>query len=195
MRLLIMGPPGAGKGTQANAIAQRHAIPAISSGDIFRDNIKRHTPLGERVVEIIARGDFVPDVLTTSLVFQRITEPDCWRGWLLDGYPRTAGQVEALDIVLAETATKLDAVIVLTADEAALVERMLKRAEIEGRADDNADSIRHRIEVYHQQTADVIALYRERGLVVEVDAVGPVDEVRDRIAAALDARSSEGEAG
>lgn len=194
MRLLIMGPPGAGKGTQADAIAQRHSVPAISSGDIFRDNIKRHTPLGERVVEIIARGDFVPDVLTTSLVFQRITEPDCWRGWLLDGYPRTAGQVEALDIVLAETGTKLDAVIVLIADEAALVERMLKRAEIEGRPDDNADSIRHRIEVYHQETAEVIGLYRERGLVVEVDAVGPVDEVRGRIAAALDARSG-GDAG
>ena len=186
MRLLIMGPPGAGKGTQATGIAQRYSIPAISSGDIFRDNIKRHTPLGERVVEIIARGDFVPDVLTTSLVFQRITEPDCWRGWLLDGYPRTAGQVEALDIVLAETGTRLDAVIVLTVDQAALVSRMLKRAEIEGRADDNAESISHRIDVYHAQTAEVIAIYRERGLVVDVDAMGLVDEVRDRIASGID---------
>ena len=181
-----MGPPGAGKGTQASGIAERYSIPAISSGDIFRDNIKRHTPLGERVVEIIGRGDFVRDVLSTSLVFQRITEPDCWRGWLLDGYPRTAGQVEALDIVLTETGTKLDAVVALTADPEALVERMLKRAELEGRVDDNAESIRHRIGVYHGETEEVIALYRERGILIEVDAVGTVDEVRDRINTALD---------
>lgn len=186
MRLLIMGPPGAGKGTHASSIAARYGVPSISSGDIFRDNIKRHTPLGERVVEIIGRGDFVPDVLTTSLVFQRITEPDCWRGWLLDGYPRTSGQVEALDIVLEETRTRLDAVIALVAEPGALVERLLKRAELEGRPDDHAESIRHRIEVYQAETAEVIALYRDRGIVVEVDAVGTVDEVRLRIEDALD---------
>ena len=186
MRLLITGPPGAGKGTQASALAERYAIPAISSGDIFRDNIKRHTPLGDRVVEIIARGDFVPDVLTTSLVFQRIIEPDCRRGWLLDGYPRTAAQVEALDIALAETGTALDAVIALVADPEVVGARMLNRAEEQGRDDDNADSIRHRIEVYHAQTADVIALYRDRGIVLDVDAIGSVDEVRERIFAAVD---------
>ena len=185
MRLLITGPPGAGKGTQASALAERYAIPAISSGDIFRDNIKRHTPLGDRVVEIIARGDFVPDVLTTSLVFQRISEPDCWRGWLLDGYPRTLGQVEALDIALAETNTKLDAIVALVAEPEVLVERMLRRAEEQGRADDNAESIRHRIKVYHAETADVIEHYRARGLLVEVDADGTVEEVRERILAAL----------
>ena len=188
MRLLIMGPPGAGKGTQASALAARYSIPTISSGDIFRDNIKRHTPLGERLDEIIGRGDFVPDVITTSLVFQRITEPDCWRGWLLDGYPRTTPQVEALDIALDETGTLLRAVIVLAADPDELVDRMLKRAETEGRADDNAESIRHRIDVYHAETAEVVAIYRERGLVLEVDAVGTVEEVRDRINAALDER-------
>lgn len=187
MRLLITGPPGAGKGTQAEGVAERYGVPAISSGDIFRDNIKRHTPLGERIVEIIGRGDFVPDVITTSLIFQRISEPDCWRGWLLDGYPRTVGQVEALDIVLQETGTKLDAVIALTAEPEALIERMLLRAQQQGRADDNAESIRHRIEVYHAETSEVIALYRERGLLVEVDAIGTVDEVRERIVAALDA--------
>lgn len=187
MRMLITGPPGAGKGTQATGVAQRYGVPAISSGDIFRDNIKRHTPLGERVVEIIGRGDFVPDVLTTSLVFQRISEPDCWRGWLLDGYPRTLGQVEALDIALAETNTKLDAIVALVAEPEVLVERMLRRAEEQGRADDNAESIRHRIKVYHAETADVIEHYRARGLLVEVDAIGTVEEVRERILAALDA--------
>ncbi|MFT3875582.1 MAG: adenylate kinase [Propioniciclava sp.] len=187
MRMLITGPPGAGKGTQADGIAQRYGVPAISSGDLFRDNIKRHTPLGERIVEIIGRGDFVPDVITTSLIFQRISEPDCWRGWLLDGYPRTLGQVEALDIVLNETGTKLDAVIALTADPDELVERMLLRAQQQGRADDNADSIRHRIKVYHAETADVIKHYRALGVLVEVDAIGTVDEVRDRIVAALEA--------
>lgn len=187
MRLLITGPPGAGKGTQATGVAQRYGVPAISSGDIFRDNIKRRTPLGERIVEVIGRGDFVPDVLTTSLVFQRISEPDCWRGWLLDGYPRTLGQVEALDIVLAETNTRIDAIIVLVADPEVLVERMLHRAAEQGRADDNAEAIRHRIEVYHAETAEVIEHYRARGLLVEVDAIGTVEEVRERILAALDA--------
>lgn len=187
MRLLITGPPGAGKGTQATGVAERYGVPAISSGDIFRDNIKRRTPLGEKVVEIIGRGDFVPDVVTTSLVFSRLSEPDCWKGWLLDGYPRTVGQVEALDIMMEETKTSLKGVIVLNAEPDALVARMLKRAELEGRADDNAESIRHRIDVYHAETADVIALYRDRGLVVDVDAVGTVDEVRDRITAGLDA--------
>lgn len=186
MRLLITGPPGAGKGTQATGVAARYNIPAISSGDIFRDNIKRHTPLGDRVVEIIGRGDFVPDVITSSLVLQRISEPDCWRGWLLDGYPRTLGQVEALDIVLDETKTKLDAVIALQADPDALIARMLHRAQVEGRLDDNAASIRHRIEVYHTETAEVIDIYRERGILLEVDAVGAIDEVRDRITDGLD---------
>lgn len=183
-----MGPPGAGKGTQASSLAARYSIPAISSGDIFRDNIKRHTPLGERVVEIIGRGGLIPDVITTSLVFQRISDPDCWRGWLLDGYPRTIPQVEALDIALAETGTTLNGVVALTADPDVLVARMLKRAELEGRDDDNANSIRHRIAVYHAETERVIAIYRERGLLVEVDAVGSVEEVRDRINTSLDER-------
>ncbi|MFV0406188.1 MAG: adenylate kinase [Propioniciclava sp.] len=186
MRLLIAGPPGAGKGTQATAIAVRYGVPAISTGEIFRDNIERHTTLGDRVATLIEHGDFVPDVITTSLIMQRISEADCWRGWLLDGYPRTLPQVEALDIALAETGTQVDAVLALTAKPDALIERMLHRAAIEGRADDNSEAIRHRIEVYNAETADVIAVYRERGLLVEVDAVGEVDDVQRRIADALD---------
>ncbi len=188
MRLLIMGPPGAGKGTQAASIAARYGVPAISSGDIFRDNIKRHTALGDRVVEIIGRGDFVPDVLTTSLVFHRLIEPDCKKGWLLDGYPRTLAQVEALDIAMKERGTKLAAVISLVAAPEELVSRMLIRARIEGRVDDNEETIRRRIEVYDSETKPILALYRDRGLLVEVDALGTVAEVGEGIRLALDAR-------
>lgn len=188
MRLLITGPPGAGKGTQATAVAKRYHLPAISSGDIFRDNIKRHTPLGDRVVEIIGRGDFVPDVVTTSLVFQRLLEPDCAFGWLLDGYPRTLGQVDALDLAMRERGTALDAVIVLEAEPEALVQRMLSRARLEGRADDNEEAITHRIAVYHAETEPVLAVYRERGLVVRVDADGTVEEVRERLLGALEGK-------
>lgn len=187
MRLLIMGPPGAGKGTQAGGIAERYGVPAVSSGDLFRAHIKDQDAVGQKVSAIIARGEFVPDCITTSMVFRRILKPDAQGGWLLDGYPRTLGQVEALDIMMDETKTKLDGVIALNADPDALVARMLKRAELEGRADDNEESIRHRIEVYHAETADVVAVYRERGLVVDVDAVGTVDAVRDRITSGLDA--------
>lgn len=188
MRLLIMGPPGVGKGTQATTIAARYGIPAVSSGDIFRDNIKRHTALGDRVVEIIGRGDFVPDVLTTSLVFHRLLEPDCRNGWLLDGYPRTLAQVDALDIAMAERGKELAGVISLVADPAILIARMLRRAEIEGRVDDNEDTIRHRINVYAAETQPLLDLYRERGLMVEVDAVGTVAEVAERARLALDER-------
>ncbi|WP_040157822.1 adenylate kinase [Nigerium massiliense] len=186
MRMLIMGPPGAGKGTQAGSVAAHYHVPTISSGEIFRDNIKRGTPLGRKVDELIAAGDFVPDVLTTSLVFSRLLWPDCDDGWLLDGYPRTAAQVEALDIVLRERGVAIDAVICLIADSDELVKRMLLRAEIEGRKDDNAETIRHRIDVYHEETAELIDLYRERGLLVEVDAMGDVDEVRDRVIEGLE---------
>lgn len=186
MRLLIMGPPGAGKGTQADAVAVHYRVPAISSGEIFRDEIRRGTVLGRQVEELIAAGDFVPDVLTTSLVFSRLLRPDCAHGWLLDGYPRTAAQVEALDIVMAERNTALDAAISLEADPDELVSRMLKRALTEGREDDNAETIRHRIDVYHDETAELLDLYRSRGLLVEVDALGTVDDVTRRLIAALD---------
>lgn len=183
-----MGPPGAGKGTQAVGIAAHFHIPAISSGSLFRENIKFATDLGQRVEALIARGDFVPDVLTSSMVFRRILMPDCADGWLLDGYPRTLGQVAALDLVMAELGIGLDAVIALEADPRALVERMLRRAGIEGRVDDNEESIRNRIEVYHAETKDLLGVYSERGLLVQVDAIGAVGEVRQRLLEALDAR-------
>lgn len=188
MRLLIMGPPGAGKGTQAGGVAAHYGIPAVSSGDLFRAHIKAQDALGQKVCAIINRGEFVPDVITTSMVFRRLLKPDASDGWLLDGYPRTLGQVEALDIVLREQGTQLDAVISLVADPNELVGRMLRRAELEGRADDNEATIRRRIEVYAVETEPVLSVYRERGLVVEVDALGEVNDVTRRLTEALDAK-------
>ena len=190
MRLLIMGPPGAGKGTQASSIADHYGIVTISTGQLFRDNIQLGTPLGKQIEALIAAGNLVPDEVTNQMVFQRLASPDVRKrgGFLLDGYPRTLEQVEALDGELVRSRRKLQAVIALVADPAQLVERLLKRAEIEGRADDNADSIRHRIDVYHAETAPLLEVYRDRGLLVEVDAMGAVEDVRTRITDALDAK-------
>lgn len=181
-----MGPPGVGKGTQAQGIAAHYEVPAISTGDIFRANVRNQTPLGQKVAAIMAEGGYVPDEITDAIVRDRLGEDDAAAGWLLDGYPRTLGQVEALDGVLAESGTALDAVISLVADEDVLVERLLKRAEIEGRADDNADTIRNRMAVYNQATDPLLAIYRDRGLLVEVDGIGTIEEVGGRITAALD---------
>ncbi|TBT86641.1 adenylate kinase [Propioniciclava sinopodophylli] len=190
MRLLIMGPPGAGKGTQASSIADHYGIVTISTGQLFRDNIQLGTPLGKQIEALIAAGNLVPDEVTNQMVFQRLASPDVKKrgGFLLDGYPRTLEQVEALDGELVRSRRKLQAVIALVADPSQLVERLLKRAEIEGRADDNADSIRHRIDVYHAETAPLLEVYRDRGLLVEVDAMGAVEDVRTRITDALDAK-------
>ena len=188
MRLLIMGPPGAGKGTQAAIIGDHYGIPAISTGNIFRLAITQRTRLGERIKRIISEGGYVPDKLTLQVVVQRLEEEDTKGGWLLDGFPRTVGQVKALDAELEGHGFTLDAVISLTADEDAIVERMLKRAEVENRPDDNEETFRNRLEVYHQQTDPLLEVYRERGLLVEVDGMGSVDEVSARVLAALDER-------
>ncbi|PZE37695.1 MULTISPECIES: adenylate kinase [unclassified Curtobacterium] len=187
-RLVIVGPPGAGKGTQAGRIASSFGIPAISTGDIFRKNVAEGTPLGQRAQAIMDAGDYVPDDLTNELVRDRLAESDAADGFLLDGYPRTPAQVEYLDGLLAEQGTGIDAVVQLVADQDALVGRLLNRAADQGRADDNEQTIRRRQQVYQEQTAPLVAVYQERGLVVDVDGLGAVDEVGDRIAAALSAR-------
>ncbi|TIC85828.1 adenylate kinase [Nocardioides sp. GY 10113] len=186
MRLLIMGPPGAGKGTQARFIAERFGIPAISTGDIFRANVGQGTPLGVEAKRYMDAGEYVPDEITNNMVRNRIAEPDAEGGFLLDGYPRTLAQVEELDGMLAASDHKLDAVVVLTADSDELVARLLQRAQIEGRADDTEDVIRRRQEVYLAETEPLIAVYDARGLVRAVDGMGEVDEVTQRIAAVLD---------
>lgn len=187
-----MGPPGAGKGTQAKGIAEHYGIPAISTGDIFRGISKADaataSELAKQVKEIMNSGGYVSDEITNQIVAERLGEPDAADGFLLDGYPRTAGQVDALDQMLAENDTRLDAVVSLEADQDELVARLLKRAEIEGRSDDNEETIRRRQEIYVAQTADLLKVYADRDLLVTVDGLGEVDEVGRRIFAALDAK-------
>lgn len=186
MRIIIMGPPGAGKGTQAKHLAQHFGIPAISTGDIFRANVSLATPLGLEAKRYLDAGEYVPDEVTNNMVRDRIGEPDAAGGFLLDGYPRTLAQVEELDGMIKPTGHELDAVISLVVDEDEVVERLLQRAQIEGRADDTEDIIRRRQEIYLEQTAPLIDAYRNRGLIVEVDGLGEVDEVTKRILSACD---------
>lgn len=185
-RLLIIGPPGAGKGTQAARIAERYDVPAISTGDIFRANIQGGTELGQQVQAIIKAGELVPDSLTNEIVRDRLHQDDASRGFLLDGYPRNVEQVHALDGMLEGDA--LDAVVLLVADTDEVVARLLKRAEIEGREDDTEEVIRHRQDIYAEQTAPLIDLFTERGILVSVDGLGAIDDVAGRIASALDAK-------
>lgn len=196
MRLLIMGPPGAGKGTQAKVIAEGFGVPAISTGDIFRAIAKADaataTPLALEVKQIMDAGGYVSDEVTNRIVAERLGQPDASAGFLLDGYPRTAGQVDALDAMLAERGEKLDAVISLEADQDELVGRLLKRAEIEGRTDDNEDTIRTRQQKYVAETADLLKVYADRGLLVSVDGLGQIDEVAGRISDALDRHLNRG---
>lgn len=186
MRLILMGPPGAGKGTQAKVVSGRLGVPAVSTGDIFRANVKDETPLGVEAKRYMDAGDYVPDAITNGMVRDRLHQDDADNGFLLDGYPRTVAQVEELDSMLADAGRALDAVVVLTVNDEELVQRLLHRAETEGRTDDTEDVIRHRQDVYNEQTAPLIAVYAERGLLVEVDGMGGVEEVSKRIFAALD---------
>jgi adenylate kinase len=185
MRLIILGPPGAGKGTQASRIADKLGIPAISTGDIFRSNIKEETELGLQVKEVLASGGYVSDQVTNAIVEDRLGQDDCGNGFLLDGYPRTLAQVGALDGMLAGRGSRLDRVIELSVDDEVVVDRLMKRAEVEGRVDDTEEVIRERMAIYHRETRPLSETYRGRGQLVEVDGRGEVDEVTSRILAAL----------
>ncbi|CAM3517992.1 adenylate kinase [Nocardioides dubius] len=186
MRLILMGPPGAGKGTQAKVIATHFKIPAISTGDIFRANVAGKTPLGIEAQRYMDAGEYVPDTVTNAMVRDRIALPDAAPGFLLDGYPRTLAQVDELDSMLTDAGSKLDAVVALTAELDELVARLLQRAAVEGRADDTEEVIRRRQEVYAEQTEPLLAVYRERGLLIEVDGMGEIDAVTHRIFDALE---------
>jgi len=182
-----MGPPGAGKGTQARFVADHFGVPAISTGDIFRANVTQGTPLGVEAKRYMDAGEYVPDEVTNRMVRNRIDEEDALPGFLLDGYPRTLAQVTELDGMIGFTGHQLDAVVVLTVDPEELVQRLLQRAQTDGRTDDTEDVIRRRQEVYSEQTEPLIGVYRERGILIEVDGMGEVDDVTARIFAALDA--------
>ena len=188
IRLLLIGAPGAGKGTQAEKLAQAFEIPAISTGDIFRHNVKNETELGQQAKAFMDRGEYVPDSLTNALVRDRLSHADAIEGFLLDGYPRTADQVVELDDILAAQGNKLDVVVQLTADTDEVVRRLLNRAIEQGRADDTEDVIRRRLEVYEEQTAPLTSTYAARGLVAMIDGLGEVAEVTGRILEALEAR-------
>jgi adenylate kinase len=179
--LILMGPPGAGKGTQAKVLAERLGVPAISTGDIFRANVAEGTELGREAQRYIDAGEYVPDELTNEMVRERLAADDTCAGFLLDGYPRTLDQVAVLDELLAGQDRQLDAVVELEVEPDELVHRLLRRAKLEHRSDDTEEVIRRRLQAYTEQTLPLIEVYGERGLVIPVDGTGEVDEVSQRI--------------
>lgn len=187
-RLLIVGPQGSGKGTQGVRVAAAFGIPVVSTGDIFRANIKGGTELGRQVTEILDRGDLVPDELTGEIVRDRLAQDDASNGFLLDGYPRNAAQVGHLDEFLTARGEALDAVILLDVPRDESMARLKLRADDQGRSDDTEDAIAHRLDIYENETAPILAVYGERGIVDAIDGVGSPDEIFERITAALSAR-------
>jgi len=187
-RLLIIGPQGSGKGTQGVRIADALGVPAVSTGDVFRANVKDGTELGQQVKALIDAGDLVPDDLTSAIVRDRLSQDDAASGFLLDGYPRNLGQVGDLDAFLESRGEPLTAVIELSVPREESIQRLSLRAAEQGRADDNEESIAKRLAIYESETAPILNVYRERGIVDEIDGVGSLDEINARITAALAAR-------
>jgi adenylate kinase len=184
-RLLIMGPQGSGKGTQAARLCEHMGVSAISTGDIFRSNIGAGTELGRLVQEYTARGELVPDEVTNAMVRDRLAQPDVEQGFVLDGYPRNAAQVDELDTILGDLGVSLDGVVQLTAARDELMSRMRRRAELEGRQDDTEEVIARRLDIYEAETAPLAEAYASRGLLVSVDGIGEIDEVTERVLTAL----------
>ena len=185
MRLLIMGPPGAGKGTQALNIAKSFNIPHISTGDIFRENMKKQTPLGLEAKVFYDQGLYVPDDVTNRIVEDRLTWDDTQNGFLLDGYPRTIEQVNFLDQILVKKSQKIEKVLEITIDIPVVVERLLKRSQEQGRIDDTTEVITKRLDVYASSTAPLLAEFQKRGILTKVDGMGSVSEVEEKIKSAL----------
>ena len=187
MRMVLLGPPGSGKGTQAARLTDHLKIAHLSTGDMLRAAVAAKTPVGLRAAEIMERGDLVPDEVVIGVIADRIAEPDCAGGFILDGFPRTVGQAEGLDALLAERSLSLDAVVELAVDEAALLARIEGRAKETGgaRADDNPETVRRRLEVYRQQTAPVSAFYENKDLLRRVDGMQSIDEVWQQLIEAI----------
>lgn len=183
MRLVLVGPPGAGKGTQAAVISGKLGVPHVSTGDIFRANVGQGTPLGQQAQRYMDAGELVPDEVTNAMVADRLAAPDAADGFLLDGYPRNLGQADVLEQQLADAGTSLDAVVEIVVDTEHVVQRLLARGQ--GRVDDTEEVIRHRLDVYASETAPLVDHYRAQGLLRTVDGVGSVDDVSERILDAL----------
>lgn len=184
-RIVLLGPPGAGKGTQASAIVASQGVPHVSTGDMLRAAVKAGTPIGLKAKAVMEAGELVSDEIVIGIAEERLSQPDAREGFLLDGFPRTLAQAEALEALLAKLGKPLDCCLALTVDNEAVVQRLLKRARIEGRADDNEATIRERMRVYDRQTAPLLSFYRSRSLLREVDGMGTVEEVGQRIREAL----------
>ena len=191
MRLILLGPPGAGKGTQAQRLVEKHGIVQLSTGDMLRAAVKAETPIGLRAKDIMARGELVPDEVVVGIIEERIEQPDARKGFILDGFPRTVAQAEALEKLLARKGLKLDAVIELEVDDDILLQRIEKRvAEMQARgepvrADDNAESLKKRLDAYHAQTAPLSHYYRRKGLHKATNGMAGIDEVTEAIGALL----------
>lgn len=176
--IVLMGAPGAGKGTQAKLLQEALGLPQVATGDLFRANLKNETELGKLAKTFMDKGELVPDEVTVAMVRERLKQPDCAQGAILDGFPRTVAQAEALDALLQEFDSQIDLVPHIYVKTDVLVQRLLKRAEIEGRADDNEETIRTRMRIYRQETAPLLAHYRERGLLVDIDGDRPIAVVQ-----------------
>lgn len=188
MRLILLGPPGAGKGTQAKRLMDAHGIPQLSTGDMLRAAVKAETEIGLKAKDIMARGDLVPDAVVVGIIEERIEEPDCANGFILDGFPRTVAQAEALEAVMKKHGMDLDAVIQLEVDENALAARVEQRVAESGgavREDDNVEALKKRLVVYREQTAPLVDHYRETGHLVTIDGMQPIEDVTASIDAAL----------
>jgi len=185
MRLVLLGAPGSGKGTQAARLKDHLQVPHISTGDLLRAEVAAGTPLGLEAKAIMARGDLVSDEILLGMLEDRFSRDDTQAGFILDGYPRNLAQAAALDALLVKLGTPFDAAVQLEVDNEQIIARLAGRAQAEGRADDSPESVRHRLNVYDQQTAPVIAFYREHDQLTVVDGVGSLDDVFDRIVKAI----------
>jgi adenylate kinase len=194
MRIIFLGPPGSGKGTQASQLAKRLGVPAISTGEILREAVRKQTALGQKAKSVMERGELVSDDLIVAMIGERLAEADARRGFILDGFPRTLAQARAFETMLSGNGDALSAVLNFSVPEAELTERMLGRAQAEGRADDRPETIRERLRVYREKTEPLVGFYRDRDLLAEIDGVGSVSEVAGRVDEAVSSSRRAGSA-